>query len=156
MLAVSALVSSSSAYVPASAVAPTRAAHTVRQRAVFMDETIMEKALAMKPASPMITPYEDVAFFEWQQGRSKKEDWHQQWLQDLGEMETKTIQYQEHSIKLDFSPRCHCDSHTSHCRLLGNSEPWLLDNFGCGYANFFFNHFQLPAPEIGSVFKMLI
>ena len=46
MLAVSALVSSSSAYVPASAVAPTRAAHTVRQRAVFMDETIMEKALA--------------------------------------------------------------------------------------------------------------
>merc|ERR1712127_623172 len=46
MLAVSAFISSSSAYVPASAVAPTRAAHTVRQSAVFMDETLMEKALA--------------------------------------------------------------------------------------------------------------
>ena len=41
-----ALISSSSAYVPAAAVAPTRAAHTVRQTAVFMDETLMEKALA--------------------------------------------------------------------------------------------------------------
>ena len=46
MLAVSAMLTSSSAYVPASAVAPTRPTHTVRQRAVFMDETIMEKALA--------------------------------------------------------------------------------------------------------------
>lgn len=46
MLAVSALVSQQLAYVPASAVAPTRAAHTVRQSAVFMDETLMEKALA--------------------------------------------------------------------------------------------------------------
>ena len=47
MLAVSAMLTSSSAYVPASAVAPTRPTHTVRQRAVFMDETIMEKALAL-------------------------------------------------------------------------------------------------------------
>merc|ERR1719261_300173 len=46
MLAVSAMLTSSSAYVPASAVAPTRPTHNVRQRAVFMDETIMEKALA--------------------------------------------------------------------------------------------------------------
>lgn len=46
MLAVSAMLTSSSAYVPTSAVVPTRPSHTVRQRAVFMDETIMEKALA--------------------------------------------------------------------------------------------------------------
>jgi hypothetical protein len=71
-------------------------------------------------------------------------------------METGPIQHQQLSIELDFSPKCRCDSQTSHCRMLGNSEPWLLDNFGCGYANSFFEHFQLPSSENGSVFKMLI
>ena len=53
-----ALISSSSAYLPAAAVAPTRAAHTVRQSAVFMDETLMEKALAgeLEEPDPLSSP----------------------------------------------------------------------------------------------------
>ena len=117
---------------------------------------IMEKAMAEKPASSMIHPYEDVAFFEWQQDRSSKEDRRQQWLQDLDELDGERPMPQQLSIKMDFSPRCHCDSDTSHCRLLGNSEPWLLDNFGCGFAKLFFNFFRQPSVDAQPFFRMLI
>ena len=101
-------------------------------------------------------PYEDLAFFKWNQKRNKRQQLKQQWLQDLDEMEAEPIQHHQPSIQLDYSPICHCDSDTSHCRLLGNSEPWLLDNFGCGFAKLFFNFFRQPSVDAQPFFRMLI
>ena len=117
---------------------------------------IMAMALKRKPARPMICHLEDVDFFHWNQTRNKRQQLKQQWLLDLDEMEAEPIQHQQPSMKLDYSPKCHCVTFDPWCRMFGNSESWLLDNFGCGYAKHCFEYFQQQTVDPQPFFRMLI